>query len=145
MADARAIAAQFVDAFNAHDEDRVRALNGETGVMEAPGDVRVEGRDAVTAYAMAWINAFSDATIEVHDEIAEGDWCVQRFTFHGTHDGVLASPVGEIAPTHRRLAGRGVQMVRVEDGVTVETHLYFDQMQVMSQLGLMPEPSAAPA
>ncbi len=30
MADAKAIAAQFVDAFNAHDESRIRALNAET-------------------------------------------------------------------------------------------------------------------
>ena len=141
MADAREVAAQFLDAFNAHDEERIRALNAENGVMEAPGDVRIEGRDAVTAYGMHWLNAFSDARLTIHGEIVEGDWVAQRFTFEGTHDGVLASPAGEIPPTNRRLAGRGAQMLRIEGDAVVETQLYFDQVQMMTQLGLMPEPA----
>jgi predicted ester cyclase len=141
MADARRIATQFVDAFNAHDEERIRALNAENGVIEAPGDVRIEGKDAVTAYAMAWLNAFSDSRITIHGEIAEGDWVAQRFTFEGTHDGVLASPAGEIPPTQRQLAGRGVQVLRIEGDAVAETQLYFDQVQLMTQLGLMPEPA----
>ena len=122
----------------------MRALNAEDGVMEAPGDVRVEGKDAVTAYAMSWLNAFSDATIKIHTEIVEGDWVAQRFTFEGLHDGVLASPAGEIPPTNRRLTGRGVQALRVQGDAVVETQLYFDQVQLMTQLGLMPE-TAQPA
>jgi predicted ester cyclase len=144
MPAAQEVATQFLEAFNAHDEERMRALNAEDGVIEAPGDVRVEGRDAVTAYAMGWLNAFSDARIDDHLDVAEGDWVVQRFTFEGTHDGVLASPAGEIPPTQRRFAGRGVQLVRVEGDTIAETHLYFDQVQVMTQLGLMP-PTAQPA
>lgn len=143
MADAREIGARFVKAFNAHDEDGMRALNGENAVMEAPGDVRVEGRDAVTAYAMAWVNAFPDARLTVHNEIVDGDWVAQQFTFEGAHEGVLASPMGEIPATHRRLTGRGVQIFRVEGDTVTETQLYFDQVQVMTQLGLMPEPASA--
>jgi predicted ester cyclase len=141
MADAREVATQFVDAFNAHDEERIRTLNAENGVLEAPGDVRVEGRDAVTAYAMAWLNAFSDSRIVLHGELVDDDWVAQRFTFEGTHDGVMASPAGEIQPTHRRLTGRGIQLIRVENDAVAETQLYFDQVQLMTQLGLMPEPA----
>jgi steroid delta-isomerase-like uncharacterized protein len=144
VADAREVAARFIEAFNAHDEERIRELNAESGILEAPGDVRVEGKDAVTAYAMGWLNAFPDARIDVRAEIADGDWVAQQFTFRGIHEGTLASPAGAIPPTHRRLDGRGVQLVRVEGGRVTETHLYFDQVQVMAQLGLMPEP-AAPA
>jgi predicted ester cyclase len=144
MADTREIAAEYVEAFNAHDEERIRTLNAENGVMEAPGDVRVEGKDAVTAYGMSWLNAFSDARITIHTEIVEGDWVAQRFTFEGTHDGTLSSPAGEIPPTNRQLVGRGVQVLRVEGGAVVETQLYFDQVQLMMQLGLMPE-AAQPA
>jgi|ERR1051326_1943876 steroid delta-isomerase-like uncharacterized protein len=145
MADTREIAAQFVEAFNAHDEQAMRTLNAEHGVFEAPGDVRVEGRDAVTAYAMSWLNAFSDATLTVHTEIVDGEWAAQRFTFDGTHDGTLASPAGEIPPTNRRLSGRGTQLFRVQNGTVTETYLYFDQVQVLTQLGLMPEPAHAGA
>jgi hypothetical protein len=43
----------------------------------------------------------------------------------------------------RRLNGRGVQIFRVENDTVVDTRLYFDQVQVMTQLGLMPEPAQA--
>lgn len=139
MGEARKIAGEFVDAFNAHDEDRVRALSADNAIIEAPGEIRLEGQEAATAYAMNWLNAFSDARVTVQTEIADGEWVAQRFTFEGTHDGTLNSPAGEIPPTNRRLTGRGVQLLRIEGDAVAETQLYFDQVQVMTQLGLMPE------
>jgi hypothetical protein len=53
------------------------------------------------------------------------------------------SPAGEIAPTHKALNGRAVQIFRVEGETIAATRLYFDQVQVMTQLGLMPEPATA--
>jgi len=143
MADARQVGADFVAAFNDHDESRIRELNAENAVFEAPGDVHVEGREATTQYAMAWLNAFPDARLNVKNEFASGDWVVQEFTFEGTHDGTLSGPAGEIPATHRRLNGRGVQIFRVEGDAVVDTRLYFDQVQILTQLGLMPEPAEA--
>jgi steroid delta-isomerase-like uncharacterized protein len=143
MADARTAGERFINAFNAHDEQRIRELNGENALFEAPGDVRVEGREAATEYAMAWVRAFPDARITVHNELVDGDWVVQEFTFTGTHGGTLMSPAGEIPATQKTLNGRGVQIFRTEGETIAETRLYFDQVQVMTQLGLMPEPAAA--
>ena len=143
MADAQQVGADFVAAFNDHDESRIRELNAENAVIEAPGDVHVEGREATTQYAMAWLNAFPDARLNVKNEFASGDWVVQEFTFEGTHEGTLSGPAGDIPATHRRLNGRGVQIFRVEGDAVVDTRLYFDQVQVMTQLGLMPEPAPA--
>jgi predicted ester cyclase len=143
VADARQIGADFVAAFNDHDESRIRELNAENAVLEAPGDVRVEGGEAATQYAMAWLNAFPDARLTVTNELASGDWVAQEFTFEGTHEGTLNSPAGEIPATNRRLNGRGVQIFRVEGDAVVDTRLYFDQVQIMTQLGLMPEPAPA--
>jgi predicted ester cyclase len=143
MADARAVGAKFVDAFNDHDEGRIRELNAENAVIEAPGDVRLEGRDAVTEYALAWLRAFPDARITVSNELVDGDWVAQEFTFEGTHEDTLTSPTGEIPATHKRLKGRGTQIFKVEGEVVTDTRPYFDQVQVMTQLGLMPEPATA--
>ena len=143
MGEARDLGAKFIEAFNAHDESRIRELNGDNVVFEAPGDVHVEGQDAATQYAMAWLNAFPDAKTTVTNELDAGDWLVQEFTFEGTHQGTLASPGGEIPATNRRLVGRGVQIFRVERGKVVDTRLYFDQVQVLTQLGLMPEAATA--
>jgi steroid delta-isomerase-like uncharacterized protein len=144
MASAQELAARFVEAFNAHDEAAIRELTSDNAVFEAPGDVRLEGREASTQYAMAWLNAFPDARLTVHNEVGSGDWVVQEFTFEGTHQAALASPTGEIPPTNRRLKGRGVQLVRVDGDEVADTRLYFDQVQVLTQLGLMPE-AAQPA
>ena len=53
------------------------------------------------------------------------------------------SPAGEIPATHRTLNGRGVQVFRVDGETVGDTRLYFDQVQVMTQLGLMAEPATA--
>jgi predicted ester cyclase len=135
--------AEFVDAFNAHDENRIRELNAENAVLEAPGDVRLEGGAAAAQYVMAWLRAFPDARVTVHNELEAGDWVVQEFTFEGTHTDTLSTPAGDIPATNRRLRGRGVQILRVEGGTVADTRLYFDQVQVLTQLGLMPEPSTA--
>lgn len=143
MADTRQVAAEALAAFNAHDEERIRATYADDAVLEAPGDTRLEGPEAATAYAMAWLTAFPDAKLTIHGEIHDGEWCVQRFTFAGTHEDTLSGPGGDIPATHRSVSGRGVQVFRVRDGKIGEEHLYFDQVQVLTQLGLMPEPVAA--
>ncbi len=145
MHDAQRIASETVDAFNAHDESRMRELYAEDVVFEAPGDVHLTGRDAAVEYAMSWLRAFPDGGISVHSEIVAGDWVVHEFTFSGTHDAPLQGPEGEIPATHRRLEGRGVEVLQVRDGKVAADHLYFDQVQVLTQLGLMPEPAAAGA
>jgi predicted ester cyclase len=143
MPDAQRVGAEFVEAFNAHDENRIRDLNAENAVLEAPGDVRLEGREAAAQYAMAWLGAFPDARVTVRNELEAGDWVVQEFTFEGTHTDTLSTPTGDIPATNRRLRGRGVQILRIEAGTVADTRLYFDQVQVLTQLGLMPEPSTA--
>lgn len=143
MADAREVGRRFIEAFNAHDQQRIRELNADEAVFEAPGEIKIEGGDAATEYAMGWVRAFPDARITVHNELVAGDWVVQEFTFTGTHQETLVSPAGEIPATHKSLNGRGVQIFRIEGETVVDTRLYFDQVQVMTQLGLMPEPATA--
>lgn len=145
MGEALAVAQEFVEAFNAHDEARISGLDREDVVFEAPGDVKLVGRDASTEYAMSWLRAFPDARITVHNTIAADDWAVQEFTFEGTHDDTLVGAAGEIPATHKHLSGRGVQILRVQDGQIADARLYFDQVQVLTQLGLMPAAAGATA
>jgi len=143
MADTKQVLDEAVAAFNAHDEPRFRAVYADNAVFEAPGDVRLEDGDSVAGYAMAWLNAFPDAQLKIHKEIIAGEWGVHQFTFEGTHEDTLSGPTGDIPATHKRLIGRGVEVLRVVDGKVTEDYLYFDQVQVMTQLGLLPEPATA--
>jgi len=140
---AREIGDRSVEAFNSHDQAAIRAMFADSVVFEAPGDVRLEGPDATAGYAMGWLNAFPDSKITVHNNIEAGDLVIHEFTFEGTHEQPLQGPAGEIPPTGRRLAGRGIEVLRVEGDKIIEDRLYFDQVQVMTQLGLMPGPASA--
>lgn len=143
MADPQEVAARWMEAFNAHDQGGMSAVTAPDVTMTAPPELKIEGEPAVTGYAMAWLGAFPDATVTVHHETAAGDTVVQEFTFAGTHTATLSSPQGDIPATNRRLSGRGVQALEVRDGMVSEVRLYFDQVQLLTQLGLMP--AQAPA
>jgi steroid delta-isomerase-like uncharacterized protein len=137
MSDSRSAFEAWLEAFNAHDESAIRALTADDCVFEGPGGVRLEGGEAVTGYAMVWLNAFSDAKLTAHDVVMAGDWVAHTGTFKGTHDGTLSGPDGDVPATGRTLEGRCSQFVRFVDGKAVEEHLYYDQMDVVTQLGLM--------
>jgi len=145
MSDTRSTFDAWMDAFNAHDEQAIRALTADDCVFEGPGGVHLEGGDAVAGYAMVWLNAFSDAHLSAHQVVVDGDWVAMAGVFRGTHDGTLASPDGDVPATGRTLEGRCSQFVRFADGKSVEEHLYFDQMDVITQLGLMPQAAGATA
>jgi hypothetical protein len=56
----------------------------------------------------------------------------------GTHDGVLHTPDGDVAPTGRAVELRFAS-VYVTDGDTLKSEqLFFDQMDFLGQLGLLP-------
>jgi steroid delta-isomerase-like uncharacterized protein len=145
MGDSQAVAAAFVEAFNAHDEARMRELYAEHAEFEGPGDIRLEGRDAVMGYTMSWLNGFGDGRLDMRYELVAGDSVVQEFMFEGTHTGSMQTPAGEVPATNRQLRGRGLQVLRIEDGAIADIRLYYDQVDVLTQLGLMPMPEAATA
>ena len=145
MGEARHVAEEFVEAFNAHDAAWIRSITADSAAVEAPGDVKLTGADAVTGYAMGWLQAFPDARMTVHNLVVSEGWAVQEFTFEGTQDETLVGPGGEIPATHRHLDGRGVQIMKVEGGKIAHVHLYFDQVEVLTQLGVMPAAVASTA
>jgi steroid delta-isomerase-like uncharacterized protein len=145
MSDSRTAFEAWIDAFNAHDETAIRAVTADDCVFEGPGGTRLDGADACVAYSMGWLNAFSDAQIHVNTAVVEGDWVAMTGMFKGTHDGTLSGPDGDVPATGRRLEGRCSQFVRFMDGQAVEEYLYYDQMDVVTQLGLVPETAGASA
>lgn len=141
MTDPKTLAVKFIQAFNAHDESVIKSLTAPNARLTAPGDIRLEGKEAVAAYAIEWLRAFPDARITVTNEIVSGPWIVQEYTFEGTHRATLAGPLGQIPATNKRVVDRGVQVVRFDNELATDIRLYFDMVQVLTQLGLMPVPA----
>src|SRR5919106_6272290 len=131
--------AEFVDAFNSHEEARIRAGYADDVVFQSPDAGRLEGVDAAVEYSMTFVNAFPDVHITVKNQVETGDWVAYEFDFEGTHTRPLVSPDGEIPATNRRVTGSGAEFVRIQGGKVTEEHLYYDQVELLTQLGLMPE------
>ena len=60
--------------------------------------------------------ALPDLTVEIHDQVAEGDRVTTRKTLHGTHRGVFMG----IAPTNTRVRIDVIDIVRIADGKYAE-------------------------
>jgi predicted ester cyclase len=141
VTDPKVLSAKYNQAFNSHDETALLSLISPNARFSAPGDVRLEGRDAVIGYINSWMKAVPDATITVTNEIVSGPWIAQEFTFAGTHKAPLTGPMGTIPATNRKVSGQCVSITRYENDLAVESRLYFDVVQLLTQLGVMPVPS----
>ena len=146
MADLKQIAQEKINAFNAHDANAVAALDHPDVVATVPGPTgrsELRGREAVKGYNQSWFNAFPDARVRSTNDVISGDYIVQEGTFEGTNTGPWRSEAGDMPATGRALKGQFCQVIRTKDGKIVSSNLYFDQVQVLTQLGLMPAPAEA--
>ena len=92
-----------------------------------------EGVKLVTAM---FRQAFPDSYFTIEDMIAEGDKVVTRKTFHGTHEGEFMG----IPPTRRRVSISLIDIVRIAGGRVVEHWSLADNLGMMQQLGVIPQP-----
>jgi predicted ester cyclase len=143
MAEAKDTAVKFVAAFNAHDESALLSLHAANIKFEAPGGVHLNNPTDATAYAMRWLKGFPNGKMTVRNEIVSGPWVIQEITMEGNHSGPLEGPMGIVPPTQKKVVSKGVQILRVENGQVAEAHIYYDQFEYMSQLGLIPAPAVA--
>jgi steroid delta-isomerase-like uncharacterized protein len=73
----------------------------------------------------------------VHDVIAEGDRVVVRWTNAGTHVGEVAG----VPATGGTFSIEGIDVYRVENDLLAEHWHVVDQLAMLGQLGLLPQPA----
>ena len=131
------------DTFNAHDIDGFAAVLADDVGFSAPGGIRGQGRAACAEFFAGWFHAFPDAHVDVHDVWFADDTAVEHGTFTGTHNGVLRSPTGDIAPTGRAVNLQYLQVLRFREGRHTSFNLMFDRLEMLEQLGLIRDPAPA--
>ncbi|MHB8588375.1 MAG: ester cyclase [Candidatus Dormibacteraceae bacterium] len=142
MTEVKDTAAHFVTAFNAHDESALNALTADHIKFEAPGGFTATNAHDAIAYSKRWFKAFPNGKMTVHSAIVSAPWIAQEIVMEGTHTGPLDGPTGTVQPTHKKVVGKGVHLLRIENGKIVEARIYFDMLDQLTQLGLMPAPAA---
>ena len=100
-----------------------------------------EGREGSIMMFTQLRSAFPDFNAEIEDLIAEGDRVVVRMNWTGTHQGDFMG----IPATGNSFSIEVIDIVRIEDGKFAEHWGVMDNMGMMQQLGLVPEPGQAGA
>jgi heme-degrading monooxygenase HmoA/predicted ester cyclase len=141
--DTRSLIERSAELWNAKDRDGWLATMDLFRLeMEGPGGLRLTGREAAETGWNMWHEAFPDNRLEAVAIHADDRGGVYEGRFIGTHTGILRGPAGEIAPTGRAADGRFAGVYEFEEGKITSSHLYFDQMELLSQLGLAPGDTA---
>ena len=91
-------------------------------------------------FLTGWVQSSSDIRITDPSYIDAGQTVVCTFTVVGTHDG----PLGPFPATSKPFALPLCEMWHFDaSGRVVGGDLYYDQVSLLMQLGLMPQPSAS--
>ena len=91
-------------------------------------------------FLAGWVEASPDIKITSPCYIDAGQTVVCTFTVVGTHDG----PLGPFPATGNEFTLSLCEMWRFDSGgQVVGGDLYYDQVSLLAQLGLMPQPSGA--
>jgi predicted ester cyclase len=86
--------------------------------------------------------AFPDHHHEIEDLIAEGDKVVMRCTLTATHQGLFPGFL-DMPPTGKSICQRQIHILRIQDGKVAEHWVIRDDLTMMQQLGLIPQPEMA--
>jgi len=94
------------------------------------------GPEGVKGVVTMFRSAMPDLRVIVEDMIAEGDKVATRYTLEGTHRGELFG----VSPTGQRLSIKSISVERVLEGKIREHWRVTDSLDMMQQLGVVPEP-----
>jgi predicted ester cyclase len=141
MTDTRTIVEELFAVIDGHRFDDVDAVLRPDAEMNTPLGQGLTPA-AWVEHSRGFARAFPDGGHTLVRAVSAGDRCAIEGVWSGTHTGPMASPAGVVPPTGRgvTLPFCGVHTVR--DGRIAAMTIYFDQMTMLVQLGLVPEPAA---
>jgi steroid delta-isomerase-like uncharacterized protein len=143
MGDNRSLLERYVELYNAGDLEACMDLYAEDAVQIMP-EGTFEGRSSIRERLNRELAGFSDLIYTVGSFVEQGDTFADEWTFVATHTGPFQLPDGtEFPATGKRVELRGMELVQVRDGKIVIDNLYYDNMAVLAQLGLVPQGATA--
>ena len=139
MSSVRDLAELGFQLYNARDVEGLVNLYAEDATVVTPFGT-FEGRAAIREWWSRDKAAFPDGTLTLDVIVEQGDTLADEWTVVGTHTGPLVMPDGtELPPTGKRIELKGMELVQLRDGKIVVHRLYWDNMAVAGQLGVLPE------
>ena len=116
-------------------EDYARHSQATTGLPE------IRGVEPMLSFLESHFAAFPDWCEEIELILADGDKVAYITNGTGTQTG----PMGDLPPTGRKVQVVTYVVHRLRDGQIAETWVGWDNMAILSQLGLLRSPAAGGA
>ena len=134
--DNKAVVRRWIEAYNNRDTQAEADARAPGYVTHAPGLPGPMDSEAWTQFIASFAEAFPDLWLTVEDILSEGDMVAARVAFRGTHRGEFQG----IPPTGKEVAFSSIEIDRMVDGKVQEHWFELDQLGLMRQLGVLPEP-----
>lgn len=142
MGQAREVMDRLMAAMESKDKDALAGCYAADAVLGTPDQGEITGRAAIANYYFHFWEAMPDVRYELADQHEAGNVAIDEGFVTGTNTGALNLPGGgTLPPTGRQVRVRSCDVASVEDGLITSYRAYFDQMELLGQLGLLPEPS----
>jgi predicted ester cyclase len=141
MGMARDAADRMTTALMSNDLKTVAECYADNAVAITPDQGEVSGQAGIVEYLGKFVEAFPDLQYEYLGKYESGNAAIDEGHITGTNTGDLFAPGGESIPaTGKQVRVRECDVVTVDDdGLIREHRFYFDQMEFLGQLGLLPE------
>jgi ketosteroid isomerase-like protein len=129
------------EAFNRRDFDAMVKEYAEriSWIDQARGITFMTPQEFKQDFLGGWIRASSDCRVTDARYMPAGEMVVARFTCRGTNDG----PLGSFPATGKKWTLPVCEMWHFAEGRVVGGEIYYDQVSLLTQLELLPEPSRA--
>jgi ketosteroid isomerase-like protein len=131
---------------DAREHEEFLAMQADDAVWRT-GGATMRGKEEIRGWLQPFWQAFTTSRHELQHVYEVGpDKVMAQGVFTGVHDGPLPLPDGtEIPPTGKPVSFRFAMAVERRPGAEVASavDIYFDQLDFLGQLGLIPAPAAA--
>lgn len=142
MGQARGVMDRLMAAMAAKDKEALAGCYAADAALRTPDRDGITGREAIARYFAGFWEAMPDVRYEHADRHEAGNVAIDEGFVVGTNTGPLALPTGgTLPPTGKQVRVRSCDVATVEDGLITSHRAYFDQLELLGQLGLLPEPA----
>ncbi|GIH51792.1 SnoaL-like polyketide cyclase [Microbispora rosea] len=127
---------QLFQTFNDHNLGQLGLYYSASAVWIGPEGV-AEGLEQIVTVYEQLLAAFPDARLTPWYKATFSDPAVTEWMLTGTHTGPFLLPCGRyLEGSYRQIAVRGCCVAHVEHDRVITHQVYYDQLELCSQLGL---------
>jgi len=125
---------KWQSSWNTHNLDALMDVAGQSAYWDVTTKKVITGED-FRKHAEAFLVAMPDVNFSVDEVIISADG--KRVAWRWTWTGTFTGPLGEAQPTGKSVNLTGVDLLDIEGDKVVRVQIYWDQIDLLTQMGLL--------